>query len=35
MSPIITGSDDRTLQFSPLNCRGTVRFCSNNAKCTH
>src|SRR5579863_5004273 len=31
MSVITTGNDDRKLQFSDLNCRGTIRFCSNNA----
>src|SRR5579863_4466420 len=28
MIPIKTGSDDQKLQFSALNCRGTVGFCS-------
>src|SRR5579863_5190966 len=31
MSLIKTRSDDRKLQFSALNCRGTIGFCSNNA----
>jgi len=31
ISLIKNGSEDRKLQFSALNCRGTVGFCSNNA----
>src|SRR5579863_1066991 len=30
VSLIKTGNDDRKLQFSALNCRRTVGFCSNN-----
>ena len=31
MSLIKTGSDDRKLQFSALNFRGTIGFCSDNS----